>query len=91
MDSAAAAAADTTTASETSTAARAQGILLVPLSHETFGRVGPAAYPFLARVAKLGAGFGYPIAVGTGAAGRRLFLENATRDTSTTLCHADPA
>ena len=52
----------------------------VPLSHETFGRVGPAAFAFLARVAK--------VAAGTGAAGQRLFLENAMRDISTTLCRA---
>ena len=42
---------------------------LVPLSHETYGRICPAAFAFLNRVAG--------IAAGSGAASRRLFLENA--------------
>jgi hypothetical protein len=53
---------------------------LVPLSHETYGRIGPAAFAFLNRLADL--------AAGSGTASRRLFLENAMRDLSTTLCRA---
>ena len=52
----------------------------VPLSHETYGRVGPAAFAFLNRIAD--------VAAGSGAASRRVFLENAMRDLSTTLCRA---
>lgn len=53
---------------------------LIPLCHETYGRVGPAAFAFLNRLAD--------VAAGSGAASRRLFLENAMRDLSTTLCRA---
>ena len=50
------------------------------LPRDTFGQVGPVAFAFLARVAK--------VAAGTGAAGRCIVLENAMRDISTTLCRA---
>ena len=52
----------------------------VPLSHETYGRVGPAAFAFLNKVAD--------VAAGSGALSRRVFLENAMRDLSTTMCRA---
>lgn len=53
---------------------------LVSLSHETNGRVGPAAFAFLNRLAAVSAG--------SGAMSQRRFLENAMRDISTTLCRA---
>ena len=50
----------------------------VPLSHETFGRAGPAAFALLKEIAEF--------AAGSGVVSKRLFLENAMRDLSTTLC-----
>lgn len=50
----------------------------VPLSHETYGRVGPAAMKFLDRIART--------AAGAGNISKRAFLENAMRRLSTTLC-----
>ena len=51
----------------------------VPVAHETYGRVGPAAFAFLNRIADA--------AASSGAVSRRVFLENAMRDISVTLCH----
>ena len=50
----------------------------VPLSHETFGRAGAAAFALLNEIAEFAAGFGV--------VSKRLFLENAMRDLSTTPC-----
>jgi len=50
----------------------------VPLSHETFGRVGPAAFALLNEIAEFVAC--------SGAVSNRLFFENTMRDLSTTLC-----
>ena len=51
---------------------------LVPLSHETFGRAGPAAFALLNEIAEF--------AASSGVVSKRIFLENAMRDLSTTLC-----
>ena len=51
-----------------------------PLAHETYGRVGPAVFAFLNRIADA--------AASSGAASRHVFLENAMRDISTTMCRA---
>ena len=50
----------------------------VPLSHETFGRAGPAAFALLNEIAEC--------AVSSGVVSKRISLENAMRDLSTTLC-----
>ena len=50
----------------------------VPLSHETFGRAGPVAFALLNEIAEF--------AANSEVASKRLFLENAMRDLSTTLC-----
>ena len=50
-------------------------------SHETFGHAGPAALALLNDTAEFKA-----IAAGSGVVSKRIFLENAMRDLSTTLC-----
>ena len=50
----------------------------VPLSHKTFRRAGPAAFALLNEIADF--------AAGSGVASKRIFLENAMHDLSTTLC-----
>ena len=50
----------------------------VPLSYETFGRAGPAAFAVLNEVAKFSAS--------SGVVSKRFFLANAMCDLSTTLC-----
>ena len=50
----------------------------VPLSHETFGRAGSAAFALLNEIAEF--------AASSGVVSKRIFLENAMRDLSTTLC-----
>ena len=50
----------------------------VPLSHETFGRAGPAAFALLNEIAEF--------AAGPGVVSKRIFFVNAMRDRSTTLC-----
>ena len=50
----------------------------VPLSHETYGRAGPPAFALLHEVAEF--------AASTGAVSKKIFIENAMRDLSTTLC-----
>ena len=50
----------------------------VPLSHETFGRAGPAAFALLNEIAEFVAS--------SGVVSERIFLENAMHDLSTTLC-----
>ena len=50
----------------------------VPLSHETFGRAGPAAFALLIDIAEF--------AACPGVVSIKIFLENAMRDLSTTLC-----
>ena len=52
----------------------------VPLSHETYGRVAPATFAFLHRIAEQ--------AASAGAVDKRTFLENAMRELSTTMCRA---
>ena len=49
----------------------------VPLSHETFGRAGPAAFALLNEIAEFAASSGF--------VSKRFFLENAMCDLSTTL------
>ena len=50
----------------------------VPLSHETFGHAGPAAFTLLNDIAEF--------ATSSGDESKRAFLENAMRGLSTTLC-----
>ena len=50
----------------------------VPLSHETFGHAGPAAFALLNESAEF--------AAGSGVVSKQILLENAMRDLSTTLC-----
>ena len=50
----------------------------VPLSHEMFGHAGPAAFALRNNIAEF--------AASSGAVSKRVFLENAMRDLSTTLC-----
>ena len=50
----------------------------VPLSHETYGRAGPPAFALLHELAEF--------AASTGAVSKNIFMENAMRDLSTTLC-----
>ena len=50
----------------------------VPLSHETYGRAGPEAFALLNEIAEYAAGIG--------SVSKKLFMENAMRDLSTTLC-----
>ena len=50
----------------------------VPLSHETFGRAGPADCALLNDIAEF--------ASSSGVVSKRIVLENAMRDLSTTLC-----
>ena len=50
----------------------------VPLSHETYGRAGPPAFALLHELAEF--------AASTGAVSKKIFMENAMRDLSTTLC-----
>ena len=50
----------------------------VPLSHETFGRAGPEAFALLNEIVEF--------AASSGVVSKRIFLENAMRDLSTTLC-----
>ena len=50
----------------------------VPLSHETYGRAGPPAFALLNELAEF--------AASTGAVSKKIFMENAMRDLSTTLC-----
>ena len=50
----------------------------VPLSHETFGRAGQPAFALLNEIAEFAADMG--------AVSKRVFLRNAMRDLSTTLC-----
>ena len=50
----------------------------VSLSHETFGRAGPAAVALLYEIAEFAATSGF--------LSKRIFLENAMRDLSATLC-----
>ena len=49
----------------------------VPLSHETFGRAGPAAFALLNEITEF--------AVSSGVVSKRIFLENTMRDLSATL------
>lgn len=66
-DGAAAAAADTRTRDKYGrTGTGACSFLIIPLSHETYSRVGPAAFTLLARVAD--------VAAGTGSAGQSIFM-----------------
>ena len=51
---------------------------LVPLRHGTFGRAGPAAFALLNKIGKF--------AASSGVVSKRIFLENAMCDLSTTLC-----
>ena len=55
---------------------------LVPLSHETFGRAGPAAFALLNEIAEF--------AAGSGVVSKRLLLENVMRDLTTTLWRGIP-
>ena len=50
----------------------------IPLSHEKFGRAGPGAFALLNESAEF--------AASSGVVSKRIFLENAMRDLSTTLC-----
>ena len=50
----------------------------VPLSHETYGRAGLPAFALLRELAEF--------AASTGAVSKKIFMEIATRDLSTTLC-----
>ena len=50
----------------------------VPLSHETYGRADPLAFAPLRELAEF--------AALTGAVSKKIFMENAMRDLSTTLC-----
>ena len=50
----------------------------VPLSHETYGRAGPEAVALLNEIAENAAGIG--------SVSKKLFIENAMRGLSTTLC-----
>ena len=50
----------------------------VPLSHETYGRAGPPAFALLHELAEF--------AASTGAVPKKIFMKNAMRDLSTTLC-----
>ena len=50
----------------------------VPLFHETYGRAGPPAFALLHELAEF--------AASTGAVSKKIFMENAMRDLSTTLC-----
>ena len=52
----------------------------VPLAHETFGRLGPAAFRFLNKVADG--------AASSGAVSRRVFLRNSLRRLSCAMCRA---
>ena len=52
----------------------------VPLSHETYGRAGPPAFAFLHELAEF--------AASTGEVSKKIFMENAMRDLSTTLCRS---
>lgn len=49
-----------------------------PLAHETYGRVGPAAYQFLNSLAD--------VAASSGTVSKRAFIENSMRRLSTALC-----
>ena len=50
----------------------------VPLSHESYGRAGPPAFALLHELAEF--------AASTGAVSKKIFMENAMRDLSTTQC-----
>ena len=50
----------------------------VPLSHETYGRLGAPAYSFLQELAD--------VAAASGATSKREYLSNALRDLSVALC-----
>ena len=50
----------------------------VPLSHESYGRAGPPAFELLHELAEF--------AASTGAVSKKIFMENAIQDLSTTLC-----
>ena len=50
----------------------------VPLSHETFGRAGPAAFALLNEIVEF--------AASSGVVSKKIFFEDAMRDLSTTLC-----
>ena len=50
----------------------------VPLSHETHGRAGPPSFALLHELAEF--------AASTGAVSKKVFMEDAMRDLSTTLC-----
>ena len=50
----------------------------VPLSHETYGRAGPEAFALLNEIAEYAARIG--------SVSKKLFMENAMWDVSTTLC-----
>ena len=50
----------------------------VPLTHEAYGRAGPEAFALLNEIAEYAAGIG--------SVSKKLFMENAMRDLSTTLC-----
>ena len=50
----------------------------VPLNHETFGRAGPTAFALLNEIAAF--------AASSGVVSKRMFLDNAMRDLSATLC-----
>ena len=49
-----------------------------PLSHQTFGRAGPAAFALLNEISEF--------AASSGLCQREFFVENAMRDLSATLC-----
>ena len=50
----------------------------VPRSHETYGRAGPPMFALLNELAEF--------AASTGGVSKRIFMENAMRDISTTIC-----
>jgi hypothetical protein len=50
----------------------------VQLSHKTYGHAGPEAFALLNEIAEYAAGIG--------SVSKKLFMENAMRDLSTTLC-----
>ena len=52
----------------------------VHLSHEMYGRAGPPAFTLLHELAEF--------AASTGAVFKKIFMENAMRDLSTTLCRS---
>ena len=50
----------------------------VPLSHESYGRAGPPTFELLHELSEF--------AASTGAVSKKIFMENAMHDLSTTLC-----